>query len=548
MTPHSIFSLPPTVRYRLLAAGCGKHHLAETARTALAEAKTHPASAQDLIALAKTLFSAAWLADPLDGTLSADLAEFDRQTPSLTPAGAKCVNLCAKLCVVPAASSDSRLVRLEQTRDYPALRALLMSALSDSPGNGHFAWKLYHHALEQQDFPTAIAVADRLKAIPPIAPVAAKLAADALFLSGNYTEAAQRYAMTENVFPGLCLDRLGEALHRAGEEEAGIRTLYQALGDTPWMTNALLRLHDILAGLDTAAEPIKGSTAILLYSWNNAGKLDLTLGSLHATLETSSADVLVRVLDNGSTDETPAVVEKWRTAFGERFDAIRLPVNVGAPAARNWLIHLDDIAGCDFVAYLDDDATLPIDWLNRFGAAIKAYPQAGLWGCRVVDYQRPANVQQVDLSILPPTHGDTLFSLSDAHLSAGDFGQFSYMRPATSVTGCCHLFRTKTLLESGDFDLRFSPTQYDDLDHDLRLVLSGETIVYQGHLAVEHMKLSGSTRTMSRAAAGNAMANRRKLEAKYAAKDMESIRDRALDTLQTDFAEKITRMENLTTR
>jgi len=41
---------------------------------------------------------------------------------------------------------------------------------------------------------------------------------------------------------------------------------------------------------------------------------------------------------------------------------IELPVNIGAPAARNWLIARDETWQSDYIAFLDDDITMPENW------------------------------------------------------------------------------------------------------------------------------------------------------------------------------------------
>jgi len=536
--------LPEPLRYRLLTASCGKHHLAETARAAMAaaEAETAPDRAGGLLRLAKELFTAAWLEDPLDGTLAADLAEFERRLPGLSPAAAKCAAVAASVCAIPSGNRlPPRLARLEEAGDWPALKHALAAELARAPGNGFLAWNLYGQAMANADFAQAEAVAGALGRIPALAPALAKLAADARFQAGDHAGAVALYDAAEEAFPGLCGERAAEALWRAGRREEALERLRRTVARRPWAVNAALRLHDLRHGLDAALARLPGRTSVLLYSYNNAAKLDLTLRSLHASLA-GRRDALVRVLDNGSTDDTGAVVAAWGERFGEIFGGLRLPVNVGAAPARNWLAALPETAACDFAAYLDDDVRLPPDWLERFGAAAAACPEAGLWGCRVTDFERSANLQQTDLNLLPPGQGESLFALSGAQLGALDFGQFSYLRPASSVTGCCHLFRTEVLRGAGGFDIRFSPTQYDDLDHDLRLCLAGNRIVYQGHLGVEHMKVSGRALSRSRATSANAAANMYKLKNKYAEADAAVIRERALAALQADLAAKLARL------
>ncbi|MBA4357813.1 MAG: glycosyltransferase family 2 protein, partial [Desulfovibrio sp.] len=79
------------------------------------------------------------------------------------------------------------------------------------------------------------------------------------------------------------------------------------------------------------------------------------------------------------------------------------------------------------------------------------------------------------------------------------------------------LLRNKDIERTGGFDIRFSPSQYDDLERDLRVFLGGGHAVYQGHLAVRHKRRSGVVAEQKPAEIGSAAANMRKLEAKHGA-------------------------------
>ncbi len=540
MTPLPLSALPESLRRHLLAAATGKNHLADAARAALSCASADPQNAAPLLDLARELFAAAWLCDPLDGTTAADLAEFDRRLPGLSREAAKCAVMAANLCAVrPGYSVPPKLARLEEAGDYPALRDWLENERRIAPGNGFLAWNLFYHALANSDFSRASGVAESLARVPGLAPALNALRGDALFLAGEYEDAAKAYLALDAVLPNLRLGRAGEALFRAGQAERGLECMRRAVMNAPSLVNDALRLYDLTRGVDRKRAPLPGKTAVLLYSYNSADKLALTLENLFAGFAESPADVIVRVLSNGSKDGTEEIVRGFAERFGDRFAGIYLPVNVGAAPARNWLMHLPEVEDCAFAAYLDDDAAPPPGWLDAFGAAVAASPQAGVWGCRTVDYANPANMQQADLSLLPPREGETVFSMSQAAMCAFDFGQFSYLRPAASVTGCCHLFRTDVLEECGEFDIRYSPTQFDDLDHDLRLVLSGKAPVYQGHLKVAHMKTSGLGLHKSRAGSANMAANMYKLKHKYSAGEFRTIMDEGARLREEDYRGKM---------
>lgn len=105
-----------------------------------------------------------------------------------------------------------------------------------------------------------------------------------------------------------------------------------------------------------------------------------------------------------STDATADVMRVWGDRMGrDRFVPVRLAVNVGAPAARNWLMQLPQVAACEYTAYLDDDAAVPADWLRHFARAVALRPEAAAWGCRVVDWHSPGLVQSAALHMVPPS-------------------------------------------------------------------------------------------------------------------------------------------------
>jgi len=155
---------------------------------------------------------------------------------------------------------------------------------------------------------------------------------------------------------------------------------------------------------------------------------------------------------------------------------------------------------------------------------------AGVYGCKVVDADNPACVQNADLHIRPGCGGEPQaaeagpgLALSDLHLLEPDCGQLDYLRPCVSVTGCCHLFRTRILVDCGGFDIALSPSQFDDLEHDLRLNLKGRAAVYQGHLCVRHARRTGEQARSSSRGAINAHSNWAKIERLYPRREIRDI-------------------------
>lgn len=350
---------------------------------------------------------------------------------------------------------------------------------------------------------------------------------------------------------GYAQGRMGLALARAGERGQAVERLRASLGHSPWQTSVALVVHDLEQGIAAQRTELPGDVAILLYSWNKGEELDETLAALH---HSELGDARIFALDNGSTDHTPQVLKQWAQRFGQRMETVTLPVNVGAAAARNWLMHLPQVERSDWVVYLDDDAVVGKDWLAAFGAAAAQYPDAGVWGCKVLDAFAPHLIQSADYHLLLPdlpagqdeldfaTITPSPSRLSNLHVQGFDTGLFDYLRPCASVTGCCHLFRTERLLKTGDFSLFLSPSQYDDMERDLRMLSGGRFAVYSGHIPVLHKKRSGAATRTSAPQQANALGNRYKMQVMHPRGELAQAMRGENATLERDLLGKLGRL------
>ncbi|QJB56396.1 glycosyltransferase family 2 protein [Pseudodesulfovibrio sp. zrk46] len=268
-----------------------------------------------------------------------------------------------------------------------------------------------------------------------------------------------------------------------------------------------------------------GRAAICLYSYNRADLLEMTLRSLCAT-EIGESDVLV--LLNGCSDNSRDMVLKVKEVFPDvRMTLLEQPVNIGAPAARNMLVHhaLNEL-GSEFIAFLDDDVTLPGNWLQGMLTELEDDPSVGAVGCRVLD-PGGEDLQYLyrDVAIAKPG----VFRLSlGAPFKARDFGLYSVRRDTDCVMGCCHVMRKECFDKVPEFDILFTPTQLDDVSFHLDLRLAGFKVRYIGQIACVHHRATGFKTTNTRSH-GNAMGNDVKFYYRFADK---------LGTLRTWQAER----------
>jgi GT2 family glycosyltransferase len=381
-----------------------------------------------------------------------------------------------------------------------------------------------------------------------LSPLRARLAAELSFLFDAPEAALATLDQVDEALFGAWAGYLrAELLLRLNRAEAGRRLLAGLFAALPWHTHLGLKLHALAFPLPVAPPEATADATILVYSWNKAALVRQTLESL---ARTDIGGARVVALDNGSTDATGEVMEECRALFAPgAMSVVRLPVNIGAPAARNWLLSLPEVRERAWAVFLDDDVLLPEHWLLRLlGAGLaecQGNGRAGAVGCRIVSASQPTCLQSADYQLFRPGAGARTFedrpdlvNVFDNCSGGLDIGLFTYTRPTAHVSGCCHALRTSVLAELGGFDIAFSPTQFDDLERDLRSAVAGRGAVYCGDVAVAHVQHSSLAKAKGPAAIGQVMGNKLKLEGKFAPADLEAVSEAGLAALWADMAVK----------
>ena len=579
--------LPSDAASGLVKGSVGAQHLMRIASALLVATRSEQAQSLE-VRLAGELLFAAWEGSPLNGSVAAQALRLEGGVCALTAPCREVVSFVAKKWRAP--QDISRQEALLQGGDYDALARYLDEGQGEDPQNLYWLQQAWNLALadgrlawfaellaryEYRQHPLLRFVEGGL--------ILAESCGDD---SEEYVRAGAELALpifkdlaAKHPAPGRAEfplplywsapeEMYAHCLALLGERPAAQRIWAKTLVRRPWQTNLALRLHDsTLPPAPTSAEQVTGNTALLLYSFNKEPDLAATL---EAMAPSASLFRKVLVLDNGSSDETAALLRAWQDKLGpDLFEPVFLPVNVGAPAARNWLALHPEAAACEYLLYLDDDALVrtkttpnPQAWLAHLAAAMSRYPQAAVWGLKIRDHLLPWQAQSVDLHIENTSGGgagggspDTPFSLasalthpfaiSDLHVQVADFGQFTYTRPCVSVTGCCHLLRSSDFKEHGGFNLVFSPSQYDDLERDLRLAAAGQYACYHGHFSVRHLKRTGKGSQMSRAQYGNGLANSYKLAGRFTPEDLSRLFAFQNSLLQDDLQRKLGRLDEL---
>lgn len=339
-------------------------------------------------------------------------------------------------------------------------------------------------------------------------------------------------------------------LSRLGERKSALAACLAVRARLPHHVNLTLRAHALSQPPTTPPSPEPGEAAVCLYSMNKA---ELFRECLTHLATTDLGGSLVAVLDNGSTDHTPEAIAAVAPLFRQdRFVSVRLPVNIGAPGARNWLLALPEVAACRHVAFLDDDAFPEPDWLPRLLETARAFPDAGAIGCAIVDRQAPHDHQSADFNLFPPEMGTPTLPETKERLfvcdpcgGAADMGLFAYTRPCLSVSGCCHLLPRHALDAVGGFDIRYNPTQFDDLDRDIRCFLAGAQSVYAGEVRVGHKQGSSLALARTQAQVAHIIGNKIKLEYTVSDADADRLWRENLTGLTRDLIAKDTALAEM---
>ena len=196
--------------------------------------------------------------------------------------------------------------------------------------------------------------------------------------------------------------------------------------------------------------------SVIMPAFNAARFIRAAIGSLLAERETVDLDIIV--IDDGSTDETRAIVSELAAQHGE----IRLLQNPrkGIAAARN--TGLDNLAdGCRLVAFMDSDDMSYPGRLARQRAILDGDPQID------VIYGRVQMFAEFDDETLAPRKG------SRTKIIRGPYLQSSMYRP-------------EVFEKVGRFDETFR--QGCDTDYVLRVVENGIRLVLEDDIAAYYRR------------------------------------------------------------
>jgi glycosyltransferase involved in cell wall biosynthesis len=209
--------------------------------------------------------------------------------------------------------------------------------------------------------------------------------------------------------------------------------------------------------------------SVVLPTRDRAGYLTVTLASLAAQDLEQPYEVIV--VDDGSSDETPAVVER----AGVR--SIRNEGPQGPNAARNAGTRA---AAADLIALVDDDIEAPPGWLRALVEGAALHPDAEAFGGPIrARFDGPA----------PRSCGRELPPITTLDLGSVDV-------ETELVWSANMLFRRSAFERVGPFDEEL-PTGGDEEEWLERLRANGGTVVYLAAAGLDHRRAGDDARLRS---------------------------------------------------
>jgi GT2 family glycosyltransferase len=213
-------------------------------------------------------------------------------------------------------------------------------------------------------------------------------------------------------------------------------------------------------------------------------KLACTRRCIPSLLETACATWELIIVDNGSTDGTPAWVEEFVETAGAAGVPVRLirnAGNIGCSTARNQGAAASTGAKLVFV---DNDVALRSRrWLATLGATLDANAAVGIVGPKLVYPHSPHPIQCAGVGI--SRSGRVLFR---GRGEPRDDPRFQAKEDVQCLISACFMIRRNVFEEAGGFDEDFNPVEYEDFDLCYRARSRGHRVVYDPAAEMYHFE------------------------------------------------------------
>ena len=217
----------------------------------------------------------------------------------------------------------------------------------------------------------------------------------------------------------------------------------------------------------------KCSVGVVVVNWNRKQLLQACLDSL---TRQSHADFEVVVVDNGSTDGSPALVEEMAKTFPVSLRLIANASNLGFCAANNQGIFS---MGTELVALLNNDAEAEPGWLEALERVIRSEMDVGMAASKILVWEDPTRIDKCGHLMYPDGQNRGRGS------GQIDRCQFDRTEEVLWPDGCAAMYRRAMLEDIGGFDEDFF-AYADDAELGLRARWAGWRCWYTPDAVVRH--------------------------------------------------------------
>jgi GT2 family glycosyltransferase/glycosyltransferase involved in cell wall biosynthesis len=257
---------------------------------------------------------------------------------------------------------------------------------------------------------------------------------------------------------------------------------------------------------------ITASSSIIIPTYNGWEQLGRCLVALEETLPHPFEGEVI-VVDDGSGEETQAVLEEWEQSSSRlNLKIVRNGSNAGFLESCN---RGATAASGDFLIFLNDDTLPQFGWLTALLRTFRTHPSAGAVGGRLL--YPDGKLQEA---------GGVIYSDgSGANFGNGDYlvddPLFGFVREVDYCSGALLATPRKVFEEIGGFDDRYCPAYYEDTDYCFTLRDRGYRIYYQPESVVVHFEGGTGGTDLSAGVKKHQVSN----QAKFATKWQSALRD-----------------------